>query len=175
MFERLITLYDTQRCAGSQGLWFWEALATALQQNDLSIATLDHVAPVLSSVFDRASQHVCGVAWLQKGKDMNWVSLWDPRAHRVHKDFKEGVGRAKLAAVMYVTTTFLNFTSGPVKSTGRWLSNLQGLDSFLSDRQARRTDPDPKGTKKKCLKAGVVNMLVRESPTLCCGRIRETG
>ena len=94
----------------------WEALATALQQNDPSIATLDRVAPALSSVCDEASWQVCGIAWMQKAKNINWMSLWDPEAHRVHNDFKLGEGRTKLTALR----TLQNFTtSDPSTSTGR--------------------------------------------------------
>ena len=117
----------------------WEAFGMALQEVDLRIATLDRVAPAVSSVCDQASWQVCGIAWLQKAKDVDWVSWWDLAAHRVHNDFKVGVGRAKPAAVMYATTTLLNFTSGPSKSSGWWLSNLQ---QELLDLQAVLVDSD---------------------------------
>ena len=129
---------DALRHRLSEFVVSWEALATALQQNDLSVATLDSVASALSSVCDRSSWQVCGTAWLQKAEEMNWVSLRDLAAHRVQKRLQTRCGLgAKVTSAMYAATRLVNFSSGPAKSTCRWLSNLQ---EELLDMQAMLVD-----------------------------------
>ena len=110
-----------------------------LDEGQLTFAALDNSAPILSACTDQASYQTSASSFLKYAKDVNLFNLWDPAAHRVHNDWKLAMSDARLTATVYCTTTLFNFITGPAKSAGRWLANIQ---ETLLDLKATMTSND---------------------------------
>lgn len=102
-----------------------EKVLKLLADDTFTLAELNLVAPFLSCVLDQAPWQTCGASFLRFDLGVLMICHWDPGAHRVHNDFKMGVKYAKLQSTVYLTTTLLTFITGPTKSAGRWLTNIQ--------------------------------------------------